>query len=71
MNKEFMYMMLARLKSDCDYFLNSNKTAPSRLWAGNVEDQIAEMKKIYDSLDEKPDWITMEDIERYEKEMAD
>jgi hypothetical protein len=60
--------MLSRLKMDCEYFIN---TAPhhKHLWAGNVPDQIAEMKRLYNTIDEKPEWITMKDIELYEKQM--
>lgn len=66
---EYDYMLLSRLKSDCDYFLGNGNRYEKHLWAGNVDDQIAKMKELYNKLPEKPEWLTMEDIENYEKEM--
>jgi len=65
----YEYMLLDRLRQDNDYFLGFGARNPNRLWAGNVDEQIAEMKKLYNSLPEKPEWITMEDIEEYERKM--
>lgn len=66
---EFKYQLLDRLKSDCEYFLKAGNRNEKHLWAGNVDDQIAKMKELWNSLEEKPEWLTMEDIENYEKEM--
>ena len=66
---KFNYMMLSRLQSDCDYYLGFGNRNPKVLWAGNEEDHIAEMKKIYNKLPEKPEWLTMEQIEDYESKM--
>lgn len=66
---EYDYMLLSRLKSDCEYFLKAGNRAEKHLWAGNVDDQIAKMKELWNSLEEKPEWLSMEDIENYEKEM--
>lgn len=66
---KFNYMMLSRLQSDCDYYLGFGNRNPKVLWAGNEEDHIAEMKKIYNELPEKPEWLTMEQIEDYESKM--
>lgn len=66
---KFNYMMLDRLKQDCEYYLGNGNRNEKRLWAGNVKDQIAEMRKIYDKLPEKPEWISLEDIDNYEREM--
>lgn len=63
------YMLLGRLQSDCDYFLGFGNGNEGRLWAGNVKDQIAEMKSIYNRLQVKPEWITMKDINKYERQM--
>lgn len=68
-DSEFDYKMLDRLKSDCEYFLGNGNSYEKHLHQGNVENQIAKMKEIYNSLKEKPEWLTMEDIENYEKEM--
>lgn len=64
------YMLLSRLQQDCDYFLGAGGRAEKHLWAGNVQDQIAKMREIYDTLAEKPQWLTAEDIDRYERDMA-
>ena len=69
--QEFQYRMLARLKSDCDYYLgNGNRDAEHALWAKNEEGQIAEMRKLYNQLKEKPEWLSEEDINNYAKEMG-
>lgn len=41
------------------------------LWAGNVTDQIGYMKALWESFPEdgKPEWLTMERILNYEKDM--
>ena len=67
--QENKYQLLGRLVSDCKYYLGGGYGAEKHLWAKSVEDQIAKMKEIYNSLDVKPEWLTMQDIEHYEKEM--
>lgn len=70
---EFRYQLLDRLKSDCDYYLGNGNRNDKHLWAGNVKDQIQTMKDLYNSFsdDKKPEWISLEDIDNYEKEMSD
>lgn len=68
-NPEFLYQMLDRLKSDCEYFLESGNGLEKYLWASTVENQISAMKEIYNKLKEKPEWLTLEQINTYEKEM--
>lgn len=66
----FDYQLLDRLRSDCRYYLDGHRN-PDLLWAGSVEDQIKEMRKLYNSFpsDKKPQWITDEDINHFEAEM--
>jgi hypothetical protein len=75
LNKDdtFRYKLLSRMKSDCDYYLGNGNGHDKYLWAGNVKDQIEDMKKLYNSFsdDEKPEWLTMEDINNFEKEMKE
>lgn len=66
---KYNYMMLSRLQADCDYFLNHGGRNIKHLWAGNVSDQIQKMKDIYNNLPEPPEWLTMQTIETYEKQM--
>ena len=70
-DSEYQYMLLDRLKIDCEYFLGNGNRNEKHLWAGSVDAQIKEMKKIWNSLKEKPEWLTMEDINNYEKLMKD
>ena len=68
---EFKYRLLSRLQQDCKYFLGNGNGTEKHLWAGNVDDQIKMMKDLYNSFsdNQKPEWISMEEIEGYEKEM--
>lgn len=66
---KFNCMMLSRLQSDCDYYLGNGKRSERVLWAGNVDDHIAEMKRLWNNLKVKPEWLSMEEIEDYEKQM--
>ena len=63
------YFLLSRLKADCEYFLGAGGRAEKHLWAGNVREQIAKMRELYDALPKKPEWLTMEDIDRYAQRM--
>ena len=64
------YRLLSRLKEDCDYYLGAGGRAEKHLWAGSVEAQIAKMRELYDALPEKPEWLTEQDIDLYESQMA-
>lgn len=70
-DSKFKYMLLDRLKQDCEYFLGNGNGAEKHLWAGNIDDQIKLMKDLYNSFsdNQKPEWISIEDIENYEEEM--
>lgn len=65
------YQLLSRLKADCDYYLGAGGRAEKHLWAGSIEAQIAKMRELYASLSEKPEWLTEQDIDRYESQMTD
>lgn len=67
----FRYMLLDRMRADCDYFLGNRQIYGNHLWAGNVTDQIGYMKALWESfpVDGKPEWLTMEQILNYEQEM--
>lgn len=67
---EYNYMLLDRLKQDCEYYLGNGNRNAKYLWAGNEDGQIAEMRKIYNQLKEKPEWLTLDDINNYAKEMG-
>lgn len=63
------YRLLSRLKADCEYFLGAGGRAGKHLWAGNVREQIAKMRELYAALPDEPEWLTMEDIDRYAQRM--
>lgn len=68
-SQDYLYRLLSRLQEDCEYFLNAGGRNEKHLWSGSVDTQIKDMKDIYNRLDVKPDWLTMEQIEFYRDEM--
>lgn len=70
--KDFKYQLLDRLKQDCEYYLGNGNRNAKYLWSKNEKQQIEDMKALYNSFkdDEKPEWLTMEDINNYAKEMG-
>ena len=72
-DEKFQYMMISRLKQDCDYYLGNGNRSVKYLWAGSESEQIQEMKDRYNSFseDKKPEWLTYDDILRYEGLMCD
>lgn len=66
----FNYMMLDRLRCDCDYYLNYGGRNAKSLWAKDEQKQIDKMREIYDSLKIKPKWLTMEQIDEYAARMG-
>ncbi|MDE7244107.1 MAG: hypothetical protein K2O18_09045, partial [Oscillospiraceae bacterium] len=69
-NFELEYRMLSRLKSDCEYFLGAGGYAEKHLSEGSIAAQIAKMRELYNTIPEKPEWLTAEDIDRYEQRMT-
>ena len=64
------YVLLDRLRADCEYFLGAGGRSEKHLWAGNVHAQIEKMRELYDALPEKPEWLTEETIDHYAVQMA-
>ena len=67
----FRYQLLGRLQSDCEYYLNYGSRDARRLWTGDECRQIELMRRLYESFadDEKPQWLTMEEINAYGEKM--
>jgi hypothetical protein len=67
----YKYMVLDRLVQDCRYFLGNGNRLVKYLWSGSVKEHIEDMKALFNSFkdEDKPEWLTMADIENYEKEM--
>ncbi len=68
---KFRYQLLSRLQSDCEYYLNHGNRHSRCLWSGDESMQIEFMTKLHGSFkeDEKPEWLTMEEIIDYGKKM--
>ena len=69
---KFRYMMLDRLRQDCDYYIRNNFKTGNSLWAKDANAQIAHMKALWKTFPEKdtPEWLTWEDILDYERRMC-
>lgn len=67
---KFSFSMLSRYQQDAEYFINSNG-GERNLYFPNVEEHIMEMKKLYNVIpkNQKPEWLTMDMILDYEKQM--
>jgi len=64
------YQLLDRLRMDCEYFLGAGQHSEKHLWAGNRHAQIAKMRELYETIPDKPEWLTPEMINSYEEHMA-
>ena len=64
---KFRYMMLSRMKQDCDYYLRIKAGSPYILWAGSKKAQIDNMRAIWNTFptEDKPEWLTWDDIKEY------
>lgn len=71
-DEAFRYMMLERMRMDCEYYLGYGNRYPNYLWAKNEVEHIAYMKALWNSFpaDGKPEWLSYEKILEYEKEMS-
>ena len=66
---ERKYCLLDRMRNDCEYFLGFGARHKKYLWAGNVKVQIENMLCLYDSIMQKPNWLTRKQILNYEELM--
>ena len=71
MENEFQYQMLDRMRSDCEYFLGYRNRCEKDLWGKSVEKHIEAMRRIWNELKEKPVWLSMEQIDKYERKMKE
>lgn len=69
-DNSYKYMLLDRMRSDCDYVINQCGCTPAsmkHLWATNDPAlHIKCMKYLWNSLLTKPEWLSMEQIKEYE-----
>ena len=70
--KHFRYMILDRMRQDCEYYLNYGSRSAKVLWAGDEKRHIQNMKDIWNSFDEndKPEWLTVEEIDEFARKMG-
>lgn len=70
-DETFRYQLLSRLQSDCNYYLGYGNRNKKVLWANNETEQIEVMKELWKSFanDDKPEWLTWNDILDYEVKM--
>lgn len=66
------YMLLDRMRCDCEYFLNYGNRSVKNLSGDNVEFHIGQMKKLHDGFpeDKKPSWLTYDEILELERRMT-
>ena len=71
-DERFQYQMLDRYRCDCDYYLGYGNRNPDVLPLKNERKLIEEMKRIWLSFseEEKPKWLTWDQILEYEKAMC-
>lgn len=70
---KYKYMLLDRLRTDCEYFLGNGNRNVSQLWGGSVGTHIDSMLLLYDSFPEedRPEWLTREQIKDYSERMGE
>lgn len=70
------YQFLSRMKTECEYITGSfgpKHRIEDNLWADNASNQIDNMKALWNSFSDegKPEWLSMEQIDKYEKQLND
>ena len=68
---KFRYMMLSRMKQDCDYYFGNGGRNPEILWAGDEKSQLENMVALWNTFgpDDRPEWLTWGDIVYYALKM--
>ena len=66
-DKKFRYMMLDRLRQDCNYSLNYFDGSEKVLWSKDKQSQIANMVALWKTfeVEDRPEWLTWDDITNY------
>lgn len=68
-DNQFRYMLLSRMQSDCKYYLGNGNRQPKHLWVHDESTHIETMRALWLSLPVAPEWLTMEQIDEYAKQM--
>jgi len=71
--RAFDYMMLDRMRLNCEYYLGHGNRSVNTLGGYSVAEHIAEMKRRWNDfpVEGKPEWLTWEQILEYELKMGD
>ena len=69
-DNKFNYMLLDRLRCDCEYYLGYGNRDANSLWAHDEQKQIDKMRELYDLLPIKPEWLTREQIDAFTAQMG-
>jgi NAD(P)H-flavin reductase len=71
-DEKFRYMLLSRLKSDCEYYLGNGNRNHKHLWAENEFEHIEVMRLLWNSFsdDAKPEWLTLKQLDNYDKQLV-
>ena len=65
------YRMLSRMKMDCEYYLGNGNRHGQYLWMSmDPQGHIDAMRALWDSFDEKPEWLSREQINQYAEQMG-
>lgn len=69
---KFRYMMLDRLRQDCDYSLDRCDGSENVLWAKDKKSHIANMVALLKTFEpeDRPEWLTWDDIMNYAQRMG-
>ena len=69
---KFRYMMLSRMKMDCDYYFGNGGQNPDTLWAGDEQSQIENMVALWRTFepDDRPEWLTWDELNDYARQMG-
>lgn len=70
-DKKYRYMLLDRMRQDCEYYLNGHECV-NHSWGKTEEEQIDYMLFIWDLFteNEKPEWLSREQIIEFGKRMG-
>lgn len=64
--QKYEYMLLVRLKQDCQYFIENKG---GNLWGITPTSHISKMFELYNQLDEKPIWLSTNEILKFRSDM--
>lgn len=68
---KFRYMLLSRMKMDMEYYFGYGNRGTNQMWSGTAELQIEHMREIWNSFADKPEWLTIEQIDDYETRLVE